>query len=199
MTAIYAAIVELKAHCEHTWDVIHTLERFAAVVEDAHGAPSAIPGAAPEPSASTHLVVDPVKRTQPTTPKAAKPAAPHSTVKGSGTEAIAGVLYAAGHPMTPLAIIQTSRMARYQVFKALKELVRARRVVARGQRRGRTYELATQLRPGAVAGTQAAPPVGPPSANGRRVPPEAFDVAWNGTKERNGDAPSILPPRERKP
>ena len=71
------------------------------------------------------------------------------------------------------------------------------RITKTGKTTAVRYALATATtpRPGAVAGTQAAPPVGPPSANGT----PQFETVWNGTKERNGEAPSILPPRERKP
>jgi len=207
MTAIGAAIIELKAHCEHTWEIIRALERFAAVVEDAHEkAASAAPVttalvACPEPATRTARPAKP----QPAAKKvAAKPAPAKPNGKPAATgaypvgAAIISALGAHRGPMSPKALVTATKLPRWRVMRTLLDMHASGQLAKVGTRRGATYALHNKPRSGAAAGTQAAPPVGPPSANGRQASPGGFDIAWSGTKERNGEAPSILPPRERK-
>lgn len=220
MTAISAAIVELKAHCEHTWEVIRSLERFARVVEEAHEK------AATAVQVSTAFVDFPEPATRPTRRvkgkgKAAKKAAPVKAAAatpaktngtpahaGSGAQtatyaggaAIIGRLGVAGDPLSPTDLIRLTKLPRWRVMKTLLLMHASGQLAKVGARRSAKYALPTKPRSGAAAGTQAAPPVGPPSANGRQASSGGFEVAWNGTKERNGEAPPILSAagRERK-
>lgn len=241
MTAIAAAIIELKAHCEHTWEVIRALERFGKVVEDAHekasGAVDAVCleatlGGKPLPT-GTRVNVSTTARAPrgtrrakakarkmaaPATPKApgkthrqgvpskpnGKPAPKTSSGPSTGFSVGAAIIHALGAasaPMSPLDVIRVTKLPRWRVMRALLDMHASGQIAKIGQHHGAKYALLSAPRPGAAAGTQAAPPAGPSSASGS--PPKSdtgnFEVAWSGTKERNGTAPTITGPRERRP
>jgi hypothetical protein len=175
MTAIDAAIVELEAHREHVSAFITGLRRLARAMEDAH---------AP---------VDP--RPAVTAPEPVAPPAPTRDHQDAFT--IRKLLLGSEDPMSTPDIVRASRLPVDRARAALKWLVKNLDVRATGATSARRYE-AIRPRQGTAAGTQAAPPVGPSPANGTPTRDQVL-VVWNGTKERNGDAPSILPPRERRP
>jgi hypothetical protein len=203
MTAIGAAIIELKAHCEHTWEIIRALERFAKVVEDAHGATPAVT------PADVHTMVDRLADVGALKTALRKPSA-KARAKTNGRQQPAkvaftpgaAILSALGSAATPLdgqALRRQSGLKDSRFYYTLNRLMADGAVCRVGtQKRGGLYQLAHQPRPGAVAGTQAAPPVGPSPATGSRKGDGPFETVWTGTKERNGEAPSLLPPRERR-
>jgi hypothetical protein len=173
MTAIDAAIVELEAHREHVCQAIRMLRRFAQVVEEAH---EPTPNPVPD-------------RAEDTPPSEATPASP--------LVAIAEALRISGQPLRSIDLCARTALPRETVREGLRELVTRSVVRASGKTSARVYTMA-RPRQGTAAGTQAALSVGPSPANGTPTR-DAMTVVWNGTKERNGDAPSILPPRERRP
>lgn len=206
MTAIAAAIVELKAHCEHTWEVIRALEQFAHVVEEAHGKAA---GAVQKTSATVSFPAPARRQARPAkatraarkAPTQAAPAKPNGTpaptghvTKAAGNTGLAIIraLGTAREPLSPKALVRLTKLPRWRVMKTLLDMHAAGQLAKVGKHRGAKYALPSKPRPGAVAGTQAAPPVGPPSANGRQASPEGFETVWSGTAERNGQAPAIL-------
>ena len=225
MTGIVAAIIELKAHCRHASELIASLERFAVVVEDAHApVPTVPPSATPTPTV-TVAAAETTRRTpaasvRATSPRKAngklakppaKPARPGKVGRAAaaftaGAE-ILRILGARAEPLAPKDIIRLTKLPRWKGMKLIIELANAGSLVRIGHHRNATYTLAHHPRSGAAAGTQAAPPAGPSPTNGStpahpRVAasaapaPGGFEVAWNGTKERNGDAPSLVGDRE---
>jgi hypothetical protein len=179
MTAISAAVVELKAHCAHTWELIRTLERFEQVVEGAHP-PSAVatpgveylaPAVAPDPTD--------VSKT-----------------------AILQALRKAGEPVSQTELGKALKRSAYQLKPHLDALVRIGGVVKTGATSSTRYAIAARLRSDPAAGTPRGPAGGSGSdhrpGTGPSAAREDVRVAWNGTKERSGDVPSLLPPRERK-
>jgi len=191
MSAIQAAIVELEAHCAHVQGVIVELRLLARVVDDAH-APAVTGG--PDTKTTTSAPVP----TTLTDAMARAKRAPKAAPADVSQTAILQTLRAYGTPVSLTVLIKALGRSGYQLKPHLDALIRLGGVVKSGQTSSTRYALPTKPRSGAGAGTQAAPPVGPPSANGRRAHPETIETVWNGTKERNGEAPSILPPRERK-
>jgi hypothetical protein len=173
MTAIDAAIVELEAHREHTCQVIATLRRFRQIVEDAHELP----------------VVHTVQSDAPTQDSPPTPS-------GSVLKA----LQASALPLRVIDICARTALPREIVRDALQRGVMEGVFRASGKTSARVYALA-RPRPGSVAGTQAAPPVGPTLATASKaasITDHGFETVWDGARERNGQAPSILPPREQK-
>ena len=167
MTAIDAAIIELKAHAEHTWSLIRALERYGTVVEQAHE-----PKAAEPP--------DQVKLPEPRRGRTRQ--ALEAFEPGA---AILSHLGSAPAPMASSELVRLTKLAKPKVKAILKQLIAQQRVRCAGRGRSTRYELTP--RPGAVAGTQAAPPVGPPPASGPARPAAAggrYEVAWNG-RDRN--------------
>ena len=186
MTAIDAAILELEAHREHVCLVIATLRRFARVVEDAHLPGEELVGAVAKPVAPL------------TTPPQATPHV--ATAKAYPNDAKVRQALT-GEWQTVESVAHRAKLPKGTAYQRLSRMHGTGEVATRSEGKRTLYRLArvpAQPRPRAVAGTQAAPPVGPPSANGRHASTGDFEVAWNGTKERNGEAPSILPPRERR-
>jgi hypothetical protein len=176
VTATSACRIELEALRERLSTIIHDL-RMAERMIDAFEVPATPPATpCPRPPAKTVVAAVP-------TPGLSDDA-----------RKIQKVVAATPDPLTIREIVQRAKLPLDRVRVALKALVRADGVQALGATSARVYTAITP-RPGAVAGTQAAPPVGPPPATGT----PQFETVWNGTKERNGDAPQLLPPRERKP
>ena len=177
MTAISAAIIELEAQRERLGILITELRRHERAIE------------------ASYPDMPPVKQVLP-----APPTQKRVGPMGLSDDAIKlrKLIQASEDPLSTPDLVRMSRLPVDRVRIALKSLVANLDIRATGATSARRYS-SVQPRPGAVAGTPAAPPVGPSPANGRHAQPEAFEVVWTGTKERNGDAPSILPPRERKP
>jgi len=206
MTAIDAAIIELEAHREHIGTFIRELRRLARVIEDAHAQPAAEVQPAPaQTTATTNVAPGVFVQASPIDSGSVS-----SGVQAKGSshdalvmQALRKALDANRDPVSYAEIGTPSRLTKDEVRQALARLVEAKRVVKTGKTNATRFALAPHPpRPGAVAGTPAATPVGPPPANGSRQRSEAqpsdFDVAWNGSKERSGQAPSILPPREQR-
>ena len=196
MTATSACRIELEALRERLSTIIQELKHVERMF-DAEGMPSTLALG----SASSAITSD---RVPPTRSVAALH---HSTptTRGSSPNDAKVVAALTGQGWMRIEEITTrTKLPKGTAYTRLTRLSGHGRVETRTEGRRTLYRLATRrtassppLRPGAVAGTQAAPPVGPPSANGRQAS-SGFEVAWNGTKERNGEAPTILPPRERK-
>jgi hypothetical protein len=185
MTAIDAAIVELEAHREHTAQLIAAMRRFAAIVETAH-TPDVV--TVPTPPTADNL---------PRPATRAATAAKADQVLPSEYARIIEALRRAGKPLSKSELTKAAKTTDYRLTLALKRLVTDTRVVAHGATSARVYTLANHTpRSGPAAGT----PSGPAGGSGpdpRRSP--EFETVWNGTKERAGEAPTLLLPRERKP
>lgn len=99
-------------------------------------------------------------------------------------------------------IVTRSAVSRTAVLHALERMLTAKHVVKRREGHAMLYRLvapgeaSTPRRSGPAAGTPSGPAGG--SGSDRRRAADS-DVVWNGTLERTGQAPSILPPREHKP
>lgn len=195
MSAIQAAIVELEAHCAHVQGFIVELRLLARVVEDAH--PPTVTMGSRRDTATTLVAAVQATPTR-ATPRAKR--APKADPAEVSQTAILQTLRAYGTPVSLAVLVKALGRSGYQLKPHLDALIRLGGVVKSGQTSSTRYALPTKPRSGAAAGTQAAPPVGPPSANGRQASSGGFEVAWNGTKERNGQAPPILSAagRERK-
>ena len=205
MTATSACLVELEALRERLTGIIRELKHAERMV-DAFDLDAATPT---PPVASTTLIVKPTARAvaRPAPERAIPPRAQQpNDVKVIAAMDRLGQDQGDGWATVDV-IARAAKLVKGTVYGRLTRLMAAGRIEQRMEgkhalyRRRAHHGTSTQLRPGAVAGTPAAPPVGPPSANGSKSAPQCgdFDVAWNGTKERNGEAPSILGPRERKP
>lgn len=196
MTATSACLVELEALRERLSGIIRELKHAERMIEVfdviAPVVPAQVASAAPAKVASKAFAAQPPS-----------PAGPARGKRAEAEEKILALLRRAGEPLKPIAIIRGTKLPRSRVFGLLPSLMGRHLVLRAGTGRACTSGLA-QPRPGAVAGTQAAPPVGPSSANGstggngRQASSAPFEVAWNGTKDRSGEAPSLLPPRERR-
>lgn len=193
MTATAACRIELEALRERLSTIIQELKHVERMFDAEGMAVTLAPG-----SASSAITSD---RVPPTRSAAAiKDSTPTSRVSSPNDAKVVAALTAQGW-MRIEEIATRTKLPKGTAYTRLTRLHGTGEVVTRSEGKRTLYRLAgtsTQLRPRAGAGTQAAPPVGPPSANGRQAS-SGFEVAWNGTKERNGEAPSILPPRERKP
>lgn len=99
-------------------------------------------------------------------------------------------------------VVSRAKLGQATVSRELDRLLTSKTVVKRREGHRMLYRLVapggstTQPRSGQAAGTPSGP-AGGPGPDHR--PTAKSDVVWNGTLERNGQAPSILPPRERKP
>lgn len=96
------------------------------------------------------------------TKAATTPAAPQRPQTGSTAHAVAQLLKRAG-PLSPREIRQAADMSSSEVWHALKVLSTRKLVTATGSTNDWRYQVASN-----------------------------FDVVWNGTKDRNGDAPSLV-------
>lgn len=202
MTATSACRIELEALRERLSAIIHELKHVERMIEaednlylvTLHGRETVVPldrvppKGSPPASISTKLIT--VATTRATSPNDAKVL---SALTGQGWLRIDEV-------------IKRAKLPKGTAYTRLTRLHGSGQVETQTEGRRTLYRLATkraaaspQPRSGAGAGTQAAPPAGPPPTNGRQASSGGFEIAWNGTKERNGEAPSILPPRERKP
>lgn len=176
MSAIEAALIELEAYRDLVAKTIEDLRRIARVIDRVHAPAAALER--PQSAATT----------SPARQRAAPPDAGHERQR----QAVLAALKQAGGPVSLKELGTPGRMTGDQVKAVLVELVGERLVVKTGKTSGRRFSLkdAAPLRPGSAAGTQAAPPAGPALAT------DAVEVVWNGAKERTGQAPSILGPRE---
>jgi hypothetical protein len=209
MTALAcdAAAIELETYAKELLATAATLRRFASTM-------------AGEPTVRVTAIVNgPEIATDPFVPdcecvacsdrkarKAAqRPDAPRSpkaarTAKGTTIEVVRAALGAEERSLQE--ILARSKASRSAVWKALDALVATKAAVKRREGHTVRYRLvapgdgSTPRRSGPAAGTPAGSAGG--SGSGRRSSADS-DVVWNGTLERNGQAPPILPPRERKP
>jgi DNA-binding IclR family transcriptional regulator len=201
VTAIDAAIVELEAHREHVCQVIATLRRFARVVEEAH-VTGVEPVGAPTVVIDGRALVAAVSRQLPATTTTTAPTSTTNNHTAKAYQNDAKVLKAlSGEWMSIEVVAARAKLPKGTAYTRLSRLSGSGQVATRPEGKRTLYRLAgtpaaTPLRSGPAAGT----PRGPAGGTGpdHRTAGEAFETVWNGTKERNGEAPSILPPRERK-
>lgn len=200
MTAIAPCLIELEALRERISTVIATLRSLDRAIEvlDAVERPEVSVKALMTPAGLTITDVSkpPAQVLKAPTPRASATATP--TKQYPNDAKVRQAL--TGQWQTVEDIAKRAKLPKGTAYTRLSRLQSAGEVATRPEGKRMLYRLAgtpAQLRPRAVAGTQAAPPAGPSSANGRQAL-GGFEVAWNGTKERNGEAPSILPPRERR-
>lgn len=201
-----AAAIELETYAKELLATAATLRRFASTM-------------ASEPTVRVTAIVNgPEIATDPFVPDCAcvacsdrkarkaaqRPVAPRSskvarTAKATTIEAVRAALGAEERSLQE--ILARSKANRSAAWKALDALVATKAVVKRREGHAMRYRLvtpgegSTPRRSGPAAGTPAGSAGG--SVPGRRL--DGSDVVWNGTLERNGQAPPILPPRERKP
>lgn len=203
MTAIVPYLIELEALRERISTVIATLRSLDRAIEvlDAVERQEVSVKALMTPAGLT--ITDMVKPPAPVlkapTPRASAIAPPAKQYPNDAKVRAA----LTGQWQTVDDIAKRAKLPKGTAYTRLTRLTGAGEVATRPEGKRMLYRPAgtpAQLRPRAVAGTQAAPPAGPPSANGRQASPDAFDTVWSGTKERNGQAPPILSAagRERK-
>ena len=191
MTATSACRIELEALRERLSVLIHEL-KVAERITDAFDGPAS--------------VVVPGVRAERVDPPAPEP------VNGTGTKTVAATspgptdaprtailqtLRAYGTPVSLAVLMKGLGKSGYFLKPHLDALIRLGGVVKSGKTSSTRYALSPKLRSGPAAGT----PSGPAGGSGpdhRSAAPGGFEVAWNGTKERNGEAPSILPAREQR-
>ena len=181
MSAILAAIVELEAKRDHIVALIEALRREARGLEASDPDPAVAP---PRPRYAPKGTPDVVT------------APPATTGLSEDALKVRKRVLADEDPLSTPQIVQGTRLPVDRVRVALQQLVEAGEILSEGQTSARRYR-APSRRSGPGAGTPSGSlgGVGP----GRPVNGQEFETVWNGTKERNGEAPSILPPRERKP
>jgi len=194
MTATAACRVELEALRERLSAIIRELahaERLVAVY-DLSVEPPAAPDFAPDPQPQRRVTAR--AKAAPAKPNG-QPHPRTGPATYAGGADIISALGAAREPMSPTHLIRVTKLPRWRVMKTLLLMHATGQLVKVGKNRSAKYALPSAPRSGAVAGTRALLPGGPPSASGGD-----FEVAWNGTKERTGQAPPILSAagRERK-
>ena len=201
MTALAcdAAAIELETYAKELLATAATLRRFASTM-------------AGEPTLKTTAILDfteAVKPAQQAGPLKAQRAAQRHSAPRSSTAArtpkgdTAAVVRAAlGVQERSLQEIATrAKLNAKTVYHRLDKLLEAKVVVKRREGHAMFYRLvtpsdgSTPRRSGSAAGTSAGSAGG--SVPDRRA--SASDVVWNGTLERNGQAPPLLLPRELKP
>ena len=197
MTAIAPCLIELEALRERISTVIATLRSLNRAIEvlDAVERPELSSKVLMTPAVMTVYAPQPVLKAP--APRASATASPAKQYPNDAKVRAA----LTGQWQTVEDIAKRAKLPKGTAYTRLTRLCGAGEVATRREGKRTLYrpaDMPAQLRPRAVAGTQAAPPAGPSSANGRQASSAEFEVAWNGTKERNGDAPSILPPRERR-
>lgn len=199
-----AAAIELETYAKELLATAATLRRFASTM-------------ASEPPATTRLSV-PIdgreaaqalarheRRARAVARRAVeRRSAPRSskTARTPRGDTAAAVRAALGVQERSLQEVATrAKLNVKAVYYQLDKLLEAK-VVVKGRAGHRMlYRLvkpgegSTPRRSGSAAGTSAGSAGG--SVPDRRA--SASDLVWNGTLERNGQAPAILPPRERKP
>jgi len=210
MTAISDAIMELEAQRERIGILITELRRHEHAIESTYLDPAATkprPRYAPAgaPSRVSQAVdaladVSDLKRTMQTAERnvAGFSAADQHALGALNDDArkVLKLVASVQDPISTKEVQQGTRLPIDRVRVALQALVREGNLVATGATSARRY--AAKLRPGSAAGTPSGPAGGSGPGHRRDGQPE-FETVWNGTKERNGQAPCILPPRERKP
>lgn len=195
-----AAAIELETYAKELLATAASLRRFAQTM-------------ASEPTAKTTAILDfteavpPAPQARP--PKAQRaaprPSAPRSpkaarTPTGETDASVRAALSVEERSLQE--IVTRADISRTAVYRALDLMLKAKSVVKRREGHKMLYRLvtpgkaSTQLRSGQAAGTPSGP-AGGPGPDHR--PAAKSDVVWSGTLERNGQAPPILPPRERKP
>lgn len=198
--ACNAAAIELETYAKELLATAASLRRFASTM-------------ASEPTAKTTAILDfteavpPAPQARP--PKAQRaaprPSAPRSpkaarTPTGETAASVRAALSVEERSLQE--IVTRADISRTAVYRALDLMLKAKSVVKRREGHKMLYRLvkpgegSAPRRSGLAAGT-------PAGSAGGSVPDRrnsaAGDVVWNGTLERHGLAPSILPPRERKP
>lgn len=191
MTAMSACRIELEALRERISHLIHELKVAERITDAFDG---------PEPVIVPGMRAERVNPVVPTPSKGnGKPVVsttPPELTDASQT-AILQALRKADEPLSGADLVARTKQSMYCLKPHLDALIRLGGVVKIGKTLSTRYALSPKLRSGPAAGT----PSGPAGGSGpdhRSAAPGGFEVAWNGTKERNGEAPSILPPRERK-
>jgi hypothetical protein len=197
-----AAAIELEAYAKELLATAATLRRFAQTM-------------AREPTVKVAAIVNGPELAKATLPPcgcdsceareaAQRPAAPRSskatrTHKGDTDAAVRAALGVQERSLPEIA--KRAKLNPKTAYRQLQTLCEAKVVTKRREGHAMRYRLvtpgdATPRRSGQAAGT-------PAGSAGGSVPDRrnssADDVVWNGTLERNGQAPPILPPRERKP
>lgn len=215
MMAIDAAVIELEAHREQVSRMIASLRRMSRAVKETHAPLSGDPQeaiAAPVTASSVETarsLLRPAKaRTgTPRTPAkrvvdrhAKARTEPSRTRLISSHDAIAAALSTEERSLQE--IVSRSKLSQTAVSRHLDRLRASKAVVKRRDGQRMLYRLVTPgegltpRRSGSAAGTPAGSAGGPVPD---RRNSDADDVVWNGTKERAGTAPPLIPPRERKP
>ena len=200
MTAIAPCLIELEALRERISTVIATLRSLNRAIEALDALEPTGPSVKVMMSLDGKTITDVSKPLMPPIKAPARASATAPPAKQYPNDAKVRAALT-GQWQTVEDIAKRAKLPKGTAYTRLIRLCGAGEVATRREGKRTLYRPAdkpAQLRPRAVAGTQAAPPAGPPSANGRQASSAEFEVAWNGTKERNGDAPSILPPRERR-
>ena len=181
MTAILAAIVELEAQRERIRTLIVDLRLHARAVEASYDdTPD------PTPECTTAPAAQAPRRAVRTSPKGRTPDAT------SVRDRILAHLGQAHGPTCRADIVTGTALTLGRVAQPLTRLVADGLVVATGHTNTSRYALAT----GSGAGTRAGSARG--SGPRRTVDEASVEIAWNGTKERNGEAPTLTPAREQK-
>jgi hypothetical protein len=209
MTAISGAILELEAFRERLARQIASLRCLERTIEHAdqvasdvfgpiidaeqRGVPQPLlkPGSgAGSPGATPEAPVRATPRppvTKPTTarpPAAAVPSRAGAPPPGKGSAAAEQILAYLQRQIAVSSRAEIASAMKRPVGKIawpLKQLVRSGRVIATGRTFSRRYAAAKAS-----------------ARTGIKSDESAFEVAWNGSKERKGEAPSLLGDRARK-
>lgn len=192
-----AAAIEIEAYTNELLAIAATLRRFASTM-------------ASEPTAKTTAILDFTEAVKPAPqarpPKAQRaaqrPSAPRSprgarTPKGDTAAAVRSALSVEERSLQEIAT--RAKLHTKTVYRELDLMLTEKTIVKRREGHKMLYRLvtpgkaSTQPRSGQAAGTPSGP-AGGPGPDHR--PAAKSEVVWNGTLERHGLAPSILPPRE---
>ena len=193
-----AAAIEIEAYAQELLATAAQLRRFARTM-------------AGEPTLKTAAILDFTEAVKPAPqarpPKAQRaaqrPSAPRSprgarTPKGDTAAAVRSALSVEERSLQEIAT--RAKLHTKTVYRELDLMLTAKTIVKRREGHKMLYRLAkqpgkasTQPRSGQAAGTPSGP-AGGPGPDHR--PAAKSDVVWNGTLERHGLAPPILPPRE---
>lgn len=168
MTILESALADLRQRRVQLDAAVLQIEATIRALTNL-GAPAA-PVTAPTKAATPRRAAPACKRT----------AAPAKTeASASQVDAEPLILHALrAKPLSTAEVVAATKLSQYHVKATLAVLVAAKRVIFAGATLSSRWAL--------------------PPAQKSTAPSSDFMVAWNGTKEARGEAPSLLPPRDRK-
>ena len=179
MTAISAAIVELEAWREKLSRLIADLRLHDRAIELSYPAKGDVAVPPPPRAAAPTAIVTArphgSSRSTAATPSATPPVRRNgrriTALSSAVSSELVAALVATMRPMKTLELVAATKRPEHQVRAALKELVRARRVTKTGATNTLRYAL--------------------PHVSAKPKADDGLETVWNGTKERNGQAPPL--------